>query len=283
MSEIKSNTGIQKRTETSIELTPVESAAVQAAQGVRIKAMDKLDIATCITNSISRAYVTVGAKALKGEERDLMETLIMDNILRSFPNITLAEIEISINKGSLGDFKVKEDEVIFVSALSVHTWIKAYVNQIKKEAIHKQRQIEYREDKKKLLSKEEKLQVMNEFIQEDIIKPWKEFQSSGVYNIQDPVSVIWNKLEDLKVIPFSLKKRRRFYKQAEEEIRRERAGGSTLEAINENRSFIIRMDQGDSVIQTQVKIRARQKALKKYFEQLRKCNRDLEAIINSKL
>jgi hypothetical protein len=280
MITINQNQAIQpipRKSEELQVLTDFEKRIILAAQDPRIWQLKEEEVGMALTQYISRAFITMGLRPLTKEDRIVLQKLIIDDLYISFKNITLKEVEIAIYKGSMGDFKKRDDDTYFnLVPKDVHSWIKSYIELFKKEAIAKQRQIEAKENKKKKLSIDEQNKIINGLITECIIQPYNEFRKTGIYNISDPVNFIYNTLDRFNLIPFNVAEKKQIQNQAIAEIRKEKSGVGNLEVMKANKEYLIKIDQPESLVQTDIKMRCKQIALKRYFEECRDQNFDLE-------
>jgi hypothetical protein len=273
---------IKTNQQLSEKLTDFERSVVLAAEEPRIKALDKAVIGPKVTDVVSRAFMTLGSKSLEYAERKALEKLIYDDLKISFPNLTLKEFEIAVYKGSMGEFRKKPDEVIFISPEKVHSWIKAYKDEIKKEVIAKQWAFEAEQDKAKEPTPEELKERELAFINYCIIGPWKNLKSSGV-KIQDPINAIYNTLDKLKLIPFTDQRKREIYKMAEDQFLADTKKVSSVSEARESNRILAQFERGDSTIQSKIKCRAKQIALEIYLNDLIAMEVDLEELIKEKL
>jgi hypothetical protein len=263
-------------------LTAFEQSVVLAAAEPRIKALERLKINKKVTDVVSRAFMTLGANALQEPERVALEKLIYDDLKLSYPNLTLKEFEIAVYKGSMGEFKKKPDEVLFISPEKIHSWIKCYLSDIKKEAVAKQRAFEAEQDKVKVKTEAEIKEIELAFLSHCVIAPWKNFKTVGV-PVQDPVNAIYNALDKLGLIPFTDERKREIYKQAEEQFRVQAKSVSSVSEAREANKLIAKLERGDSSIQSRVKCLAKQIALEIYLNDLNEMEVDLEELIKEKL
>lgn len=266
----------------STGLTDFERSVVLASAEPRIKNLEKIEITRKVTDVVSRAFLTLGSRSLEFEERKALEKLIYDDLKISFPNLTLKELEIAVYKGSMGEFKNKPDEVLFISPEKIHSWVKAYLLFIKREAVAKQRAFEAEQDKAKAPTEAEIKEIELAFLNHCVIASWKNLKVAGV-PVNDPVNAIYSALDKLGLIPFTDDRKREIYKQAEDRFRINTKKVSSVAEARQANKIIERLDRGDSSIQSRVKCLAKQIALDIYLKDLLEMEVDLEELIREKL
>lgn len=260
-------------------LTQFEKSVVLASKEPRIKDLQRLEVGKKVTEVISSAFVALGSKPMNLEERKILERAIETDLYISFPNITLKEFQIAVYKGSMGDFKIKDDEVIMITPKNVHTWINAYRDFVKKDIIAKQRALEYKKEKENKPDQETIHAQMKEFIEKSIIEPYNLFKIENRYTFDDPANVVYNFLDKLGLIPFTIERKNEIYEQAKEQFRKKHKAGTTAAEVLHNMKVIKEMEAGSSKIQSELKIMAKKIALEIFLTDCKEMDMDLGEMI----
>jgi len=171
-------------------------------------------IAQAVTNVVSGIYIRLGSNAKDDDEREIIQDAIIKDLAVSFPNLTLKEFEIACYKGSMGDFRRTSDEVLFLSPEKVHGWIKAYVEQIKKEVIAKQRDYENKLDVHKEPSEEEKKKIESDYLLR-MQGAFEEFIATGVYSHHEPAHLLYGWLDKRGMIKITPQRKREIFAEVE--------------------------------------------------------------------
>jgi hypothetical protein len=287
MSDTIKNQGIQV---LSQDLTSFEQSVVLAASEPRLKSLEKVEISKKITNVISRANMTLGANSAKPgltpkqieDERMALEKLIYEDLKLSFPNSTLKEFEIAVYKGSMGEFKKRPDEILFISPEKIHSWMKSYILDIKRDTIAKQRAYEAGLDKAQHLSPEVIKEREKGFLMYCVIPPWKNYKTVGV-PVSDPVNAIYDALDKIGLIPFTKERKAEILKEAEDKFKEQARSVSSLSEVRDAKKILIKLEKGDKTVKSRIKCLAKQMALEIFLKDLIKDEVDLEQLIKEKL
>jgi hypothetical protein len=195
----------------SPSLTPTEKKIVLAAQEPRIKETEAFTIAQTVTNVVSGIYVRLGNKPKDDNERRMIQDCIIKDLAGSFPNLTLKEFEIACYKGSMGDFRRTPDEVLYLSPEKVHSWLKLYIEMVKREAIAKQREYEYKLDKEQGPSELE-IKLIEEAYLKRMQAAFENFIKTGTYSHYEPGHLFYDWLDKRGMIKITDERKKEIFK-----------------------------------------------------------------------
>lgn len=171
-------------------LTPDQRNVILARQERRIAVLHEADISAHVNMAITNAIFNAGQRPIEEHELVIIVTRIIEELKNNYARFTIQEVVYAIALGS----KEKFGEYANVSVRQIIRWLNAYDEQIRKEAIHKQREFEYKQEKlQKKRTEEEQIQAFHE----SIIKYYEEFKIGQAY---DNVYLAANKFSYLNKI-----------------------------------------------------------------------------------
>lgn len=249
-------------------LTYFERKVVLAAQENRIKELEIIQVSKKITEVVSGVYIRLGMRAKDDRERLLVEDCILKDLAISFPNLTLTEFELACYKGSMGDFKAKPDEVLFVSPERIHSWIKAYVELVKRDTIAKQREFEAKNQKFEKPSFEAIQKIESEFVIR-IHEAFDDYLKLGQYTHHEPADKVYDYLSQKNLLKLSKDRKKEIFKSVEEDVKnKKRAKGDTsglMDIFNRTKSA-----------KAKLIIEAKRKAIDLLFSEIKLSGRTLK-------
>jgi hypothetical protein len=189
-----SKTELQKQAtqEPSDSLTTLQKEAVLASRGAKIREMTRPELEVKIITILSVALLNIGGKAVDKKELITLGFIIANNLLLNHPNVTIREVELAVDKGSLGDFGKEIGEVLMVTPKYVNQWVKAYLEYVKKDAIFKQLQYEASLEKEPEMTEDKKEVEIQRFLREDVAEKYVQSQKEGTLLIEDTYGAIYN-------------------------------------------------------------------------------------------
>jgi hypothetical protein len=238
-------------------LTPTEQSIVLATQAKRISEMNLLDVANLVTDLISKTIIVLGHKSKEQLERSAIEPEIVRDLITDYKNMTIEEVKAAFHLGSRGKFATEDNKVIFISVAMVYSWLKAYRETIRKEAMGKQLRFEQDNPMKKEPTEAEKFDMEVYYALENLSQPQiLEVQGNAIYNT----------LEKLKLIQLTSTRKKEIYAQAELEFRNKHSKGRDLNEVQINKKIIALLEAGDSSTQTKIKCLAKFIALMDFLK-----------------
>lgn len=143
-------------------LTPSESVALEAYARPKIKEVAKGSMVDQIVGSVALARQIKGQSADEKDDRALSK-IVIDELKVSFTTFTVEEVCLAINMGAKGFLNTPE--TVHVSAENVFKWIWKYRDQVRSEAISKQRKFEQELEKQQQEEKRKKgIEELNKII-----------------------------------------------------------------------------------------------------------------------
>jgi hypothetical protein len=200
-------------------LTESEKRIVQATTSPKIKSQPKTRLESVITSMVTSVIIILGHNAkFSDQERKLIEREIVNDIFTNFGGLTYDELRIVFSLGARGEYKTKPDEVVYFSVASVYNWLKNYISKTKREAMQKQARFEQDQHKPKEPTEEEKRRMGDFFLNEYILKPYRHYLKTGEYHFDNRGNVIYNTLDKLGVIPFTVQRKKEIFERAKQMI-----------------------------------------------------------------
>ncbi|HLN52944.1 MAG TPA: hypothetical protein VK212_04495 [Lentimicrobium sp.] len=241
-------------------LTANETGYVKAAYGEKIGKMERgsallqlLDIVSMALAELNQAPAG-NTEVEQNESLRIITKLIYADLMNYFPQVTIAEITISVKNGlrrQYGDF-------YGFNTLTVHKFIKNYLEDVERmEAIKKQnRFLEAHEEPKKEYTKEE----LDSMGMESLKTCYQSYLSTGsIFNCGNVV--------------YEYAVRKGFIKQTLEEMREIYARALQMVKANklseqQNVLYSFRNKSDAATLDFEAKMLAREMSLKKYFDSL---------------
>ncbi len=249
-------------------LTPTEQSIVLATQAKKIGAMNLLDVANLVTDLISKTIIVLGHKSKEQLERSVIEPEIVRDLITDFKNMTIDEVKAAFYMGVRGKFITEDNKVIYISVAMVYSWLKAYRETVRKEAMGKQLRFEQDNPIKK--EPTEKFDMEVYYALENLSQPQiLEVQGNAIYNT----------LEKLKLIQLTSTRKKEIYAQAELEFRNKHRAGRDLKEVQLNKKIIALLEAGDSSTQTKIKCLAKFIALMDYLKSLNEMDENIIELV----
>lgn len=259
-------------------LTKREADIVLASRGIRIFHMDNKELWNLITTVITMALFDLGHK-MEEKDRDLLQERLMQDLIKYFGKYTDQEFRKAVELGVRGEFKSKEDDVVFVNLKSINEWMKKYGNGLKVEAMKKNRILEEKKEKEmEEQNIEEKKKQSELIIIEDLKASYATFKAGGL--IRDPLNVLYDYLDRQGLVKLSNDRKKKIYDQAFEEFKSWHTEGSSVSEYMANKKIMAEIEQGSSRVQALVKALAKQKALKVIFQDMKELDLSMEDYLN---
>lgn len=135
---IKTETEIQQEILSGLSRSErqVALATLPTEENPRVKNMTGAQITATLETVIHKASIRLGQARKTGKEADLLLDELNED-LGKFVNLTRLEIYQAVENGINGDYRRREDEVIFLSPANFVHWIKTYIAQTKKPIMEK--------------------------------------------------------------------------------------------------------------------------------------------------
>lgn len=152
-------------------LLPIEVSALEAYSMSKIKELKKIDMVDPVTRAIGKARIIKGQT---GNEKDdtVMADIVISELKLSFSTFSIQEICIAIEMGAMGKLNI---DAVHVSPENIFKWIWKYRDQVRQEAIHKQRRFEEKQQKEQAEAK--RLKGISDF-EASIIEKYNNFDHS---------------------------------------------------------------------------------------------------------
>jgi hypothetical protein len=269
-------TQITRRPVFCPDLNQTELKVVQATNFPRVKEQQKQKLSQLVSSIINSCVIILGhSKKFEDEERFLIEREIVNDIFANFSGLTFEEIRLACSLGARGEYKSKPDEVVYFSVKSVYEWLKAYIATSKRAAMQKQARFEQDRFKKPEPTPEELKKLEDDFISECILKPYKIYQKTGEYLFDNRGNVIYNKLDKLGVIPFTVERKKEIFERAKNRvlIQLEQWLGP------DTRRKYQQIQEGKGEGHELVKSEAKDLALRDFLREMKEVGMDLEEFI----
>lgn len=268
-------TDIVRLDTSAIERVPVHlQKYLIAREDVKIKDMYAGDLVTFCGEIYEGSYKFLFPLGLS-KEKELSEEEKKDEIAKcvmmlreKFPRLGKKEVAYAIQNGLEGSYKEKPDEIIVVSRASFIKWINKYLERERHDSL-KAYQKELEKGAPKIIPTPEELQKIRKG---NAIRVWLSFLNGEFWYDYGGVVYAW--LEKEGFITITNARKNEIYAQAKiaeaEHARISRDREAMEDARNDNQTF-----------QRLVKIRAKNIALKEYFEFCKETELDLKTEIEN--
>jgi hypothetical protein len=259
-------------------LTPSEQEIVLASQSKRIADMDKTEVQYTVTDLVTTMYVVLGQSA-NVEDKFILISQVVEDLYKRFSFYTIEEVRNVFYLGPRGEFKTKPDEVLYPTIEKINSWLKAYRETVRKEAVGKQLRFEQDNIPKIELSDSEKLKIEIECT----IKLLEDSKVETGFNLSEIQSgAVYNTLDKLELIPFTVDRKKEIYKEAEELYRKKHSAGRDLVEIQFNKKIIAALNAGDTTKTGEIRMLAKYLALKIHLANLTEMDEDIIEILKEK-
>lgn len=111
-------------------------ATITSEENPKVKNMNAAQIESTLDSILLKASVRLGHKEKTGLDAEALRMELNEDLGR-FVNLTRTEIYQAVDNGLNGEYKTREDEVIYLSPSNFVQWIKSYIEQTKKPVMQK--------------------------------------------------------------------------------------------------------------------------------------------------
>jgi hypothetical protein len=247
--------------------SPIEKHIIQSTMAVKACLAPQEDLRDAITSGVTTALYNLGTSFKNADERQVFESRVFIEIGYHFQTFTLEEIKNAFNLGSLGHFRTKPDEVLFMSIEKVFSWFKAYKFGVKRDISKKIAEIEQKEEKAKEPTQEEKEKI----VLNGVLASFEAFKKTG--EVKDYGNVTYDTLDKMALIPFTNQRKKEIYTQAERIFKASKI---------DDREFTKRLKEMSSETQNIIKAEAKILALSIFFKDLVEMEVELKDLIEEK-
>jgi hypothetical protein len=251
-------------------IPPLEKLIIESTFAKKISESTDADIKDSVRSAVTNALYNLGQKMEDGERMILQSRIVID-LKFHFQTLTIEEIKNAMDLGSKGEFRVKPDEVLYLSPEKIYNWFKSYKNGFKKEAVKSKMELLEREDKAKEPTENEKDQIILKALSR-AVEDFANFKTTG--EIYDPVNDTYNKLDMLGIIPFTPERKAEIKEAAIKFLR---------DTKFDDKDFMRELKVMDIRAKNKVKSQAKQMALKIFFTELFEMEIELKDLIQEKL
>lgn len=248
-------------------IPPLEKKIIESTYALKISQATEAEIKPAIRSGVTTALYNLGQKMDDGE-RQILHSKILIDLKLHFQTLTVDEIINALDLGSKGEFRVKPEEVLYLSPERVYSWFKAYKFGVKREANKKIADIVQREEKAKEPTEEEKGKI----VMDGVYLSFEEFKKTG--EVKDYGNVKYDKLDSMGLIPFTIERKKEIYALAEQHLKSSK---------QDDRDFMKGLKEMRSETQNIVKAEAKQMALTLFFKELIEMEVELKDLIEEKL
>lgn len=251
------------------EFSDLEKLIIDAHAKPRIREFLIESLEDSIMPFIARAHQNRGQSGTAEDNAYMCEALARE-LKRSFKNLSLQDVEIALDLGSKGLLRDVKGAVN-VTLEVMFKWIVAYDEQIRREAIHKQREWEEKQEKVRD-EEEEKLKIKK--FEEFIIKAYEEFAIGDGYDNVYQVANIYSYLqkrgkidiEEVHLLVIEERVATEFYLKREEQVESFAEKAMRKQKGNELKKYQ----------ETEIKMRVQAEALLAVFTNWKQQNYKLE-------
>lgn len=258
---------LQISTGLSPNLTNSEYEIVLASKESQIKALSDLQIANKISEVISFAIISLNGFKLGESERELMENQILYLLKSSFQTMTLSEFQKAVFMGTMGNFKNRPEDIIFLSVSNISQWLNKYKSEIKTEAMKKQIQFEAKNNEVDIEAK--KKESENITLNNLVIEFNSFLEGKPVY---DPVNVLYDFLDTRGMVHITNERKIAIFKECKEKYKSDHKNASSIADHVANRKILQEIENGSDRITAIIKMKAKQKALIEVFQDIKESN-----------
>jgi hypothetical protein len=247
-------------------IPPLEKKIMESTYAVQISQAPEAQLKDAVRSSVTNALYNLGQKMEDGERMILQSRIALD-LRFHFQTLTIEEIKNAMDLGSKGEFRVKPDEVLYLSPEKIYSWFKAYKVGVKREASKKMAEISQKAEKAKEPTQEEKQKIVSD----SILIRFEEFKKTG--EVKDYGNVTYDSLDRMGLIPFTKERKREIYNEADRVLRASKI---------DDKDFLKRLREMHSEAQNLVKAEAKILALTIFFKDLVEMEVELKDLIEEK-
>jgi hypothetical protein len=268
-------TSIVKR-DLSPALSEFERKIIEASKAPKVRDQPRQKLESLVNALITSVVIILGhAAKLSNQEIALIHREIVNDIYLNFKFLSFEELRLVFALGARGEYKTRPEDIVYFSVATVYNWLKSYVAQTKREAM--QKQARYEQDKlvKKQPTEEEKKKIELDFFKDFILKPYDHYFETGEYLFDHRGNVIYNLLDKMKVIPFSVSKKKEIFERAKNLVlaqMEQYLGPDTKNRVNH-------IKEGTGPGHEEVVSKAKELALEEFFRELKEQGMKLEDFI----
>ncbi len=193
----------------SKELTSLEAEVIVSQQSKRIRMCNEVEIYEALKNAIAKCYFNCG-QSMNFINVDLEIKELLQDVIKYFPTICINEIEIFFKQGIDG----LAGDYFGLNCKTYRQWLRAGMANTNRLLAMKKQSLYLQElNKPTELTAAEKEKI----IYDGVIVCFDLFKSKG--QLQDYGNITYNYLDNKKLIPFTIERKKEFFKQAEESVR----------------------------------------------------------------
>lgn len=259
----------------------MEADIVLASKSTRLFHMEEKELKNLILTTMTMALFDLG-QSMATSDRQVLESRLKDDLIKYYGKYTDQEFRKAVELGVRGEFKVKPEDVIFISVKGINDWLKKYGNGLKVEAMKKNRILDEKKEKEmEEQNIEEKKKESERIIIEDLKSSYIIFKDGGAVN--DPLNVLYDYLDKNGLVRLSLDRKKKIYDQAFDDYKRRHTDGNSITEYLANKKIQVEIEQGSSRVQAMVKVLAKQKALKVIFQDMKELDLTMEEYLKGEV
>lgn len=198
-------------------ISPIEQKIIRSSMSAPILNPDaedfgKKELVRVLKTSIQEAILVIGQKQFSSEDIITTSLEVAGYIFDNLSRVRLDEVKIAIKQGSFGDYKA-ENDIVYMSAKNVISWLKSYLSE-KHKAI-KKFQDQNTKMTEEIRAKEDSIKAQAKFIEDlpDLIEQDRILYHENGFS-QWISWLYYDKLDKLDIINISPEDKHKFYKEA---------------------------------------------------------------------
>lgn len=262
---------IIKLPDLSPSLSKQESEIVLISREAQIKAHKDIEISKKVSEVISLAIVALNGFKMDTKERSLIEEQVVFLLKNSFPFLTLGEFQKAVYLGSLGNFKNKPNDIVFLSVSNINQWLMKYKMEVKRDVMKKQIDFEAKQNEVNIEEEKKKSEILNK---STLISEFNNFlEGKPVY---DPVNLLYDFMDKREMVHIENDRKIEIFEECKEKYTEHHKKSGSIADHMMNRKILQEIEMGSERITAIIKMLAKQKALLEVFQDIKDSGMQME-------
>lgn len=262
---------LQLTNKLSPTLTNSEIEIVLASKLGQIQFFKDIEIAKKVSEVVSIALVSLNGFKMEAKERVLIEEQIIFLLKSDFKYLTLEEFKKAVFMGTMGNFKNKPEDIVFLSVSNISQWLTKYKSQIKPDAMKKQIQFEEKSIEVDIEEKRKESEIINKA---NLIMEFNNFINN--IPVYDPVNILYDFMDKRGMVNIENDRKIEIFNECMEKYTDQHKKSGSIADHMINRKVLAEIEKGSDRITAIIKMKAKQKALLEVFEDIKSQNMTMD-------
>lgn len=245
----------------------VSSHLVTLLSGRKVSEATDMELDVVITFAIEKANLDLGRSNIDESDNDHLCNTLMTEARKCFSTLTLDELKEAIENGTKGKYNI--DPIYKPTVILVITWWNAWMQDAKRIEARKQINNEVYISPTEEQKKELNIQIIK--------NSWAKYKKDG--KVGDIGNAVYNSLDELELIPFSIDRKLEFMELAKKSLLSEYSTAKTFDKIKrmELQNIIDSILAGNE--KSRLKAEAKRIALNTFFKELLEVEMEIEELL----